>query len=138
MNGLDQAAQTLLQPSLWDNLAPPVQMALLTGSLVLLPAALASLTCFTRVSIVLSFIRRGMSTQEIPPTPVLLGLSLFLTFFIMAPTFERIADDAVLPYLNDEISGITALHLGTSIQKDFMLRQTRKRDLALFLHLAKD
>lgn len=138
MDGLDQVTQSLLNSGLWDNLAPPVQMALLTGSLVLLPAAVAALTSFTRIAIVLSFIRRAMSTQEIPPTSVMLGLALFLTYFIMAPTFERISEEAALPYLNDEMSGITALQVGASIQKEFMLRHTRKRDLALFLHLANE
>jgi flagellar biosynthetic protein FliP len=120
-----------------QNLSPPLQTALFLGSLVLLPAALACLTCFTRIAIVLSFVRRGLSTQEIPPNTVLIGLALFLTVFIMEPTLSRLNTEAVLPYLNEQISGIEAFRRGTEIHKDFMLRQTRKHDLALFLKMSK-
>ena len=137
MDVFEQTTQSLMNSDLWENLAPPVQMALLMGSLVLIPAALASLTCFTRITIVLSFIRRGMATQEIPPNQVLIGLSLFLTFFIMGPTWERISEEAVLPYLREEASAFSAVQRGMEIQKSFMLRQTRKTDLALFLHLSQ-
>ena len=86
MSSFEQVAEQLSDSSFLQNLSPPIQMALLMGSLVLLPAALASLTCFTRILIVLSFVRRGMSTTEIPPNSVLLGLTLFLTFFIPTST----------------------------------------------------
>lgn len=137
MSNIEQAAEQLLASEFWTQLAPPLQTALFLGSLVLLPAALASLTCFTRIAIVLSFVRRGMSTQEIPPNLVLIGLAVFLTFFVMGPTWERISAEAVLPYLNKEQAGIVAFRRGLQIQKEFMLRQTRKRDLALFLHLSR-
>lgn len=136
MSQLDQIIEQLSRSNFLENLAPPVQMALMLGALVLIPAALASLTCFTRIVIVLSFVRRGMSTQEIPPNSVLMGLAMFLTFFIMAPTWERLSEQSVLPFLNEEITGIEAFRRGTAIQKEFMLRHTRKNDLALFLHIS--
>ncbi|MBI5757687.1 MAG: flagellar type III secretion system pore protein FliP [Planctomycetales bacterium] len=136
MSNFEQVAERLSESNFLHSLAPPIQMALMLGSLVLLPAALASLTCFSRISIVLSFVRRGMSTQEIPPNSVLMGLALFLTFFIMEPTWSKLNQQAVLPYLNGDISGLDAFRRGTDVQKEFMLRQTRKHDLALFLHMS--
>ncbi len=137
MPGLDQLVQRLSDASFLENLAPPIQMALLLGSLVLLPAALASLTCFTRVIIVLSFVRRGMSTQEIPPNTVLLGLALFLTFFIMGPTWDQLSEKSILPFLDEEITAAEAVRRGTFIQKQFMLKHTRKHDLSLFIHMSR-
>ena len=136
MNGVEQILQDEQVWKFLDNLAPPLQLALLLGSLVLLPAALAALTCFTRVVIVLSFIRRGMSTQEIPPNSVLLGLALFLTFF-MGPTLDRISSEAIKPYLDEQMKGVDAIQKGLSIHKEFMLRHTRKHDLSLFLHISE-
>jgi flagellar biosynthesis protein FliP len=137
MTDFSQLFERLNQSSVFENLSPPVQMALMLGALVLLPAVLAGLTSFTRIAIVLSFVRRGMSTQEIPPTPVLLGLSLFLTFFVMGPVWNRMGNEAVLPWMDEEITGVEAIRRGAAIQKEFMLRQTRKNDLALFLHLSQ-
>ena len=84
----------------WQNLSPPVQLALTLGSLALLPAALMTMTCFTRVVIVLSFVRQGLATQGVPPNTVVIGLALFLTAFIMRPTLDEIGDKAVRPYLD--------------------------------------
>ena len=137
MTNFDSVAERLAESSFLQNLSPPLQMAIFLGSLVLLPAALSCLTCFTRIAIVLSFVRRGLSTQEIPPNTVLIGLALFLTVFIMEPTLSKLNDNAVLPYLNGEMSGLDALRRGIQIHKGFMLRQTRKDDLALFARMAK-
>ncbi len=137
MSNIDQVAERLAESNILQNLSPPLQMALFLGSLVLLPAALASLTCFTRIMIVLSFVRRGLSTQEIPPNSVLIGLALFLTVFVMEPTLTKLNDHAVLPYLKGELSGLDAFRRGADIHKGFMLRQTRKHDLALFAHMSK-
>lgn len=137
MSNIEHVAEQLSESGFLQNLSPPIQMSLMLGSLVLLPAALACLTCFTRIMIVLSFVRRGMSTQEIPPNSVLLGLSLFLTFFIMQPTWNKLSEKAISPYLAGEIPGLHALRAGTDIQKEFMLRQTRKQDLALFLKMSQ-
>lgn len=137
MSNFDSVAEKMVESGVLENLSPPLQMAIFLGSLVLLPAALSCLTCFTRIAIVMSFVRRGLSTQEIPPNTVLIGLSLFLTLFIMEPTLSKLNDRAILPYLNGRISGLDALRRGVEIHKGFMLRQTRKRDIALFAHMAK-
>lgn len=137
MDQFEQVAEKLAESGFLQNLSPPLQMALFLGSLVLLPAILSCLTCFTRIAIVMSFVRRGLSTQEIPPNTVLIGLSLFLTAFIMEPTLSKLNEQSVLPYLNGQISGLDAMRRGIEIHKGFMLRQTRKHDLALFLHMAK-
>lgn len=137
MNNFEQMAERFGESGFIQTLSPPLQMAIFLGSLVLLPAALSCLTCFTRITIVLSFVRRGLSTQEIPPNTVLIGLALFLTVFIMEPTLTRLNTEAVLPYMNQEISNVEAFRRGVEIHKTFMLRQTRKHDLALFLHMSK-
>lgn len=137
MNNFEQMAERFGESGFIQTLSPPLQMAIFLGSLVLLPAALSCLTCFTRITIVLSFVRRGLSTQEIPPNTVLIGLALFLTVFIMEPTLTRLNNEAVLPYMNQEISNVEAFRRGVEIHKTFMLRQTRKHDLALFLHMSK-
>jgi flagellar biosynthetic protein FliP len=137
MSNFHHVAERLNETGFLQNLSPPLQMALFLGSLVLLPAAIACLTCFTRIAIVMSFVRRGLSTQEIPPNTVLIGLSLFLTVFIMEPTLAKLNEKSILPYLNKEITGLEAIQRGIDIHKGFMLRQTRKQDLALFLHMSK-
>jgi flagellar biosynthetic protein FliP len=137
MSNIEHVAEQLSDSGFLQNLSPPIQMSLMMGSLALIPAALACLTCFTRIVIVLSFVRRGMSTQEIPPNSVLMGLALFLTFFIMQPTWNTLSEKAVSPYLAGEISGLDALQRGADVQKVFLLRQTRKQDLALFLHMSQ-
>lgn len=137
MNNFERIAERFGESGFVQSLSPPLQMAIFLGSLVLLPAALSCLTCFTRITIVLSFVRRGLSTQEIPPNTVLIGLALFLTVFIMEPTLTRLNTEAVLPYMNKEITNVEAFRRGVEIHKSFMLRQTRKHDLALFLHMSK-
>jgi flagellar biosynthetic protein FliP len=120
----------------WQNVSPPVQLALTLGLSVLLPAALVTATSFTRVVIVLSFVRQGLATQNVPPNLVITGLGLFLTLFIMQPTFAEIDQKALQPYLNKQMPGPEAVRTGSEIHKRFMLRQTRKQDLALFLYLS--
>jgi len=119
-----------------QNLSPQVQIALVLGLSTLLPAALMTTTCFTRVVIVLSFVRQGLATQNVPPNLVITGLSLFLSLFIMQPTFAEIDQKALQPYLKKQISSQEAIRTGVDIHKKFMLRHTRKQDLALFLHLS--
>lgn len=120
----------------FQNLAPQLQVALFLGALVLLSSLLVTLTSFTRIVIVLSFVRRALTTQEIPPNPVIIGMSLFLTLFTMGPTLEGIERQALTPYLSHEINGIEAWQAGWGELRQFMLRQTRKHDLALFLELS--
>src|SRR5689334_7108374 len=119
-----------------QNLSQPMQTGLFLGALVLLPSLLVCLTGFTRIAIVLSFARRAVTSQDIPPNQVLIGLSLFLTLFIMAPTWDEIDQQAVTPYLNEKISGPEAVTKGSAALRKFMLRQTRRQDLALFIHMA--
>jgi flagellar biosynthesis protein FliP len=119
-----------------DNLSPPVQIALLLGLSALLPALIVTATCFTRVVIVLAFVRQGLATQNVPPNLVLTGLALFITMFIMQPVLGEIDQKALQPYLGKKISGAEALRTGVEIHKRFLIKHTRKQDLALFLHMS--
>jgi flagellar biosynthesis protein FliP len=119
-----------------QNLSQPVQIALLLGAFALVPAILMTMTCYTRVIIVLAFVRQGLATQQIPPNMVLTGLSIFLTLFIMRPTIDDIGENALNPYLKKDIAGPEAIKRGVGSMQTFMLKQTRKQDLALFLHMS--
>jgi flagellar biosynthesis protein FliP len=114
-----------------------IEALLLLTSLTFLPAALLMMTAFTRIVIVLSLLRQAMGTMNSPPNQVIIGLSLFLTFFIMAPVFDKIYDTAWKPYSENQISLVQAADLGVQPLKSFMLKQTRQEDLALFIGLAK-
>lgn len=133
---LIQLANQVNDAQVFQNLSTPVQIALLLGAFAFVPAALMTLTCFTRIIIVLSFVRQGLATQNIPPNMVLLGLSLFLTLFIMQPTVDEIGQKALTPYMNKQISGIDAVRNSAGSLQRFMLRQTRKQDIALFLQMS--
>lgn len=111
-------------------------LALLTV-LTLAPAILIMLTSFTRIVIVLSFVRSALGSQQVPPNQVLIGLALFLTFFVMAPALGTANEQALQPYLRGEISQQVALDRAAVPFREFMLKQTRERDLALFTALAK-
>jgi flagellar biosynthetic protein FliP len=95
------------------------------------------MTSFTRIVIVLSLLRQAMGTMNAPPNQVIVGLSLFLTFFVMAPVFEKIHETAWKPYSDNQISIVEAADRGVQPLKSFMLKQTRQEDLALFVRLAK-
>lgn len=114
-----------------------LQMIFLLTILSLAPSILVMMTAFTRIMIALSFIRSAMGTQQMPPNQVLIGLALFLTLFIMAPTFETVNNEAIKPYAAAEISQEVAMKKGMYPIKDFMLRQTRDVDLKLFADIAK-
>jgi flagellar biosynthetic protein FliP len=131
-----EAADPLQHLGVLQNASPPMQTALFLGAMVLLPSLLVCLTGFTRIIIVLSFARRAVTSQDIPPNQVLLGLSLFLTLFVMAPTWDEIDSKAITPYLNEKITGQAAVSEGSDALRKFMLRQTRPQDLALFIHMA--
>jgi flagellar biosynthetic protein FliP len=113
-----------------------LQTLLLLSSLAFLPAMLLMMTSFTRIIIVLSLLRTAMGTQATPSNQVLLGLALFLTFFIMAPVFDRVYEDAWVPLREDEISFDEFLDQAQGPMREFMLAQTREPDLALFARLA--
>jgi flagellar biosynthetic protein FliP len=113
-----------------------VQMLMLITSLSFLPALLLSMTSFTRILIVLGLLRTAIGTQSSPPNQVLVGLSLFLTFFVMSPVFDKVYSDAYKPFSENRISAEKALERGVEPFKQFMLKQTREADLALFAKLA--
>lgn len=122
------------QPPDWTT---PVKLVFIFTGLAILPSVMIMTTSFTRIVIVLSFIRRALSTQSIPPTVAVMGLALFLTLYTMAPTFTRINSEAVQPYLAEDILFAEAGEKAGEIMKDFMIRQTRKADLAVFIKMAK-
>ncbi len=115
----------------------PVQTLVFFTALSFLPALLLLMTGFTRIVIVLSLVRQALGTQTAPPNQVILGLSLFLTFFVMAPTFDKIYDQAWAPYSAGTLAADEALKKGTAPLREFMLKQTRQSDLQLFAKLAK-
>ncbi len=119
-----------------EDVSVTVQVILLLTVLTLAPAIIIMLTSFTRIIVVLSFIRHAIGTQQMPPNQLLIGLALFLTFFIMSPTLNRVNSLALQPYLNGEISQSDAVKQGLGPIREFMLRQTREKDLALFVRLS--
>jgi len=114
-----------------------VQLLLMIGALSLVPAALFTLTGFTRILIVLSFIRTGLGTPTAPPNQVLVGIALFLTIFVMAPTFSQVKQDAFDPLQKGQITQTVALKRAEKPMREFMFDQTRTKDIALFAALAK-
>ena len=113
-----------------------LEILFLMTLLALAPAILILGTSFTRILIVLHFLRQALGTQQLPPNQVLIGLSLFLTFFIMRPSFDRMNQDALQPYLEQKITQKEALARAQVPFKNFMLQQARTEDLALFVRLA--
>ena len=113
-----------------------VQLLILIGALSLIPALLFTVTGFTRILIVLGFVRTGLGTPTAPPNQVLVGIALFLTLFVMGPTMTQVKDDAIDPLLANEISVETAFERAEEPMREFMFRQTRDRDLALFVKMA--
>ena len=114
-----------------------IQTLLLLTGLTFLPALLLMMTGFTRIIIVLSLLRSALGTQTSPPNQVLVGLALFLTFFVMAPVADKIYTDAYLPLSQNKITFVQALDIGAVPLKTFMLKQTRVADLTLFTQMAK-
>jgi len=112
-----------------------LQILFLLTILTLAPSILIMTTSFARIIIVLSFLRQAMGTQQTPPTQVLIGLGLFLTLFVMGPTWSEINEKALQPYLKEEISQVDALKMAEAPLKRFMLQQTREKDLSLFVNL---
>jgi flagellar biosynthetic protein FliP len=115
----------------------PVQTLLLLTSLTFLPAALLMMTSFTRIIIVLSLLRQALGTQTAPPNQVMVGLALFLTLFVMGPTFDKIYTEAYLPMQENKIQMQEAMDRGIVPLKAFMTRQTRQSDLALFVKISR-
>jgi len=118
-------------------LTTPLELLLFLTLLSILPAILVMTTCFTRIVVVLSFLRHALGTPQVPPTQVIIGLSLFITLFVMSPVVDRIYADAYQPYTKKEINAEEALNRAGVPLKEFMLKQTREKDLALFLKMSK-
>jgi flagellar biosynthetic protein FliP len=114
-----------------------VQLLILVGAVTLVPALLFCVTGFTRILVVLGFIRTGLGTPTAPPNQVLVGIALFLTIFVMAPTFTKVKTDAIDPLSKGDITQAQALDRGQKPLREFMFRQTRTKDLALFVNLSK-
>jgi flagellar biosynthesis protein FliP len=116
-----------------ENVSTSVKLVLLLTVLSLAPSILILMTCFTRIMVVLSFTRTALATQQMPPNQVLIGLALFMTFFIMAPTFQEVNDRALTPLFSNEINLEQAYEEAVVPFKEFMSAHTRQKDLALFL-----
>jgi flagellar biosynthetic protein FliP len=119
------------------DVALSLQVLFLLTILTLAPAIIMMMTAFTRVVIVLDFIKRALSLQQMPPNQIIVGLAIFLTFFIMAPTFTKINEEALQPYMKGAIDNETFFNRGVEPLRGFMFRQTREKDIALFIRLAK-
>jgi len=120
-----------------NDLAVTIEILLLLTILSLAPAILILTTAFTRIIVVLHFLRQALGLQQMPPNQLLIGLALFLTYFIMQPVFSDVNQNALQPYLQKKISYEVALKRGQEPLRRFMLRQTREKDLALFMSLDK-
>lgn len=116
--------------------AMSIQILLLLTILSLAPAILVMLTSFARIIVVLSFLRQAIGTQQMPPNQILIGLALFLSFFIMAPVWQRVNSEALQPFLAKQISQEEAIRLASEPIRKFMFKQTRQKDLALFVDIS--
>lgn len=119
-----------------ESVATSIQIILLLTVLSLAPSILVLMTCFTRVIIILSFVRTSLATQQMPPNQVLISLALFITFFVMAPVFSEVNEQALTPFLNGEIGQEEAFDRAVVPIKEFMAKHTREKDLALFMGYA--
>jgi len=119
-----------------STLSTPIKIVLLLTLLSVLPSVLMLTTAFTRIVIVLAFVRQALTTRSIPPNQVLIGLALFLSLFVMAPTLRRINAEALQPYLSKSIGADEALQKGVSPLRDFMLAQTGEDELGLFVGMS--
>lgn len=119
-----------------NDMASVLQMLLVLTVIAIAPSILIMLTSFTRIVIVLHFTRTAIGTQTVPPNQILVGLSLFLTIFVMSPTFTQIYDSAVVPLSNNEISAEEAFETGVKPLREFMLKQVSNKDLDTFLKIA--
>jgi flagellar biosynthetic protein FliP len=114
----------------------PLQLLVLLALLSLLPGVLLAMTGFTRILIVLGFVRNALGTPTMPPNQVLVGIALFLSLFVMGPTFDKVNDVAIAPYRAGDISEEQAIERGLEPMRTFMFEQTRTSDLALFVRLS--
>ncbi len=134
MTAMEKATAKPAEGGDWST---PVKLVIVFSGLAILPSLLVMMTSFTRIIIVLSFVRRALGTQSIPPTIAMMGLGLFLTFYTMAPTYRKMNAQAIQPYLANKVAFNAAADEAANCLKEFMLRQSRKNDLALFVQMAK-
>ncbi|MCW9705365.1 flagellar type III secretion system pore protein FliP [Fodinibius salsisoli] len=132
-----QAAPTIDLGMEGEDLSVAIQALILVTVLSFGSAFITMMTSFTRIVIVFFFLRMGLGTQQSPPNKVLIGLALFLTIFIMMPTFQQVNDDAVQPYLNEEITQMEALGEASTPLKEFMVKQTREKELLFFMDMVE-
>jgi flagellar biosynthetic protein FliP len=114
-----------------------LKLLILLTVLALAPSILIMLTSFTRIVVVFSLLRHALGTQQLPPNQIIIGLSLFLTFFIMTPVWDKVNTQALQPYFNNQISGEKAYELSAQPIREFMLKQTREKDIALFVKISR-
>ena len=120
-----------------EDVSVALELVALLTILSLAPSIIIMMTCFTRIVIVLNFVKQALGTQNSPPNQMVMGLSLFLTFFVMAPTFNRVNEEAIQPYLAHEINYQDGIDRAIRPIRDFMLRQTSEHDLALFIRASR-
>src|SRR5690606_10217154 len=121
-----------------EGVALSLQILGLPTILTLAPAILVLMTSFTRIVVVLSFVRSALATNQMPPNQVIVGLAIFLTAFVMTPTWEAVYGEAIAPLLAEEIDQAEALQRAVEPVRDFMMQHVRERDLALFIEIAGD
>lgn len=131
------AGSSVIQELIGVDASQPLEIIILLTLIALAPSMLIMMTCFTRIVIVLGFLRTAMQTQSTPPNMVITGMALFLTFFIMAPVFSEINEVAYQPYVSEELTTVEALDAASVPLKKFMLKQTSQDDLQFFLDLSK-
>lgn len=131
------AGSSVIQELIGVDASQPLEIIILLTLIALAPSMLIMMTCFTRIVIVLGFLRTAMQTQSTPPNMVITGMALFLTFFIMAPVFSEINEVAYQPYVSEELTTEEALDAASVPLKKFMLKQTSQDDMQFFLDLSK-
>ncbi|HKJ47293.1 MAG TPA: flagellar type III secretion system pore protein FliP [Balneolales bacterium] len=134
---IPQINLSIKSPKNGKDFSVAIQTLIILTILTFGPAFITMMTSFTRIIVVFFFLRMGLGTQQSPPNQVLLGLALFITIFIMAPTYKKIDSTAIQPYLNNKITQMDALDEAAIPLKEFMIKQTRQKDLLLFMDLAK-
>ena len=136
--GLPSISLSVEEPKEGGAAAVSLQLIFLLTILSLAPSILIMMTSFTRIVVVLSFLRTAIGTNgQMPPNQLIIGLALFLTFFIMGPVWERVNNDAIQPLIEDQIQYQEALEKGMEPMREFMLKQTRQKDMALFVKMAR-
>lgn len=131
------ALQVTTDPAGGQSYTLSLQILLVMTALTLLPAALLAMTSFTRIIIVLALLRQALGTAQTPSSQILVGMALFMTFFVMSPVFDRVYQEAVKPYMEDRMSASEALQKSEVPLRQFMLAQTRENDLNMFATMAE-